>query len=48
MNIDKYLENSGFLLKHVSKIKQQKKKGIFLSMFLGTLGASFVSRKKNK
>ena len=45
MKITKALENSGFLLKGVSKtIKNETKeqKGGFLSMLLGTLGASLL------
>ena len=45
MKIIKALENSGILLKGVSKaIKNETKeqKGGFLSMLLGTLGASFL------
>ena len=41
----KSLENSGLLLKGVSKTIQneaKKQKGGFLSMRLGTLGASFI------
>ena len=45
MKIIKALENSGILLKGVSKtIKNETKeqKGVFLSMLLGTLGASLL------
>ena len=45
IKIVKYLEDSGLLLKGVSKTVQnesKKQKGGFLSMVLGTLGASLL------
>ena len=44
MKIIKALENSGILLKGVSKTikKSKEQKGGFLSMLLGTLGASLL------
>ena len=47
MKIIEALENSGILLKGVSKIIQNETKeqrGGFLSMFLGTLGASLLGK----
>ena len=47
MKIIEALENSGILLKGVSKIIQNETKeqrGVFLSMFLGTLGASLLGK----
>ena len=47
IKIVKSLENSGLLLKGVtetvqSEVKKTKQKGVFFSMLLGTLGASFL------
>ena len=45
IKIVKSLEDSGLLLKGVTEIVQNdinKQKGVFLSMLLGTLGASFL------
>ena len=47
MKIIKALENSGILLKGVSKIiknETKKQRGRFLSMLLGTLGASLLGK----
>ena len=45
IRIDKYLEDSDLLLKGVSETIQneaKEQKGVFLSMLLGTLGASLL------
>ena len=42
MNIVKSLEESGLLIKDVSKNEVKEQKGGFLSMLLGTLGASLL------
>ena len=45
IKIDKSLEDSGLLLEGVSKTikkKAKEQKGVFLSILLGTLGASFL------
>ena len=43
MKIVKSLKESGLLIKDVSEtIKNEKKKGGFLEMFLGSLGASLL------
>ena len=45
IKIVKYLEDSGLLLEGVSKAIQneaKEQKGVFLSMLLGTLGASLL------
>ena len=49
IKIDKYLEDSGLLLKEVSETIQNEAKelkGGFLSMLLGTLGASSLGNIK--
>ena len=56
MNIIKYLEGSGFLLKGISEtiqIETEEQKEGFLSMLLGTLGASLLGnmladKRRNK
>ena len=42
MNIVKSLEESGLLIKDVNKNEVKEQKGRFLSMLLGTLGASIL------
>ena len=42
MKIIKFLEKSGLLMKHVSETVKNEAKGRFLSMLLGTLGASLL------
>ena len=42
MNIVKSLEESGLLMKDVNKNEVKEQKGRFLSMLLGTLGASIL------
>ena len=42
MNIIKSLEEFGLLIKNVSKNEVKEQKGGFLSMLLGTLGASLL------
>ena len=42
MKIVKYLEESDLLVKSASKIIEKEQKEGFLSMFLGTLGASLL------
>ena len=56
MKIIKYLEGSGFLLKEISEtiqIETEEQKEGFLSMLLGTLGASLLGnmladKRRNK
>ena len=56
MKIIKYLEGSGFLLKGISETIQnetEEQKEVFLSMLLGTLGASLLGnmladKRRNK
>ena len=51
LKIVKYLEDSGLLLKGVSETIQNEAKeqiGGFLSMFVGTLGASLLGNMLNR
>ena len=51
MKIVKFLEDSGLLLKGVTKTVQnevKEQKGGFLSMLLGTLGAKFIRKSFNR